>query len=378
MGGGDVQNVDVDCVVLGAGVVGLAVARELALAGREVLLVESEAAIGTGVSARNSEVIHAGVYYPTGSLKARLCVQGRDLLYEYCAARGIAHRRLGKWIVATQEEELPALDAIAQQAQANGVNDLVMLTGAQAQALEPALRCHAALLSPSTGIVDAHGLMLALQGDAEQAGAQCVLRTPFESGQILPDGTFALRFGGQDAAELRCRTLVNATGLAAPAVARRLHGYPPAHAPGAYYCKGSYFALTGRAPFARLIYPVPSHAGLGVHLTLDLGGQAKFGPDTEWVGAPDYTVDPARAAVFYAAVRRYWPALPDDALAPGYAGVRPKISAPDAPPADFGIADARQHGIAGLVHLFGIESPGLTACLAIARYVAGSLEHRHS
>jgi len=364
------HSVDVDCVVLGAGVVGLAVARALALAGRDVLLAESADAIGTGVSSRNSEVVHAGMYYPTGSQKARWCVEGRALLYQYCAERGIAHQRLGKLIVAANADEIPALERIAQQARANGVNDLTRLSGAEARALEPALHCHAALLSPSTGIVDAHGLMLALQGDAENAGAQCVFHTPFTAGEILPDGLFHLHFGGQDATELRCRTLVNATGLAAPMLARRLQGYPAQHTPSAYYCKGSYFTLAGASPFARLIYPVPpSHAGLGVHLTVDLGGQAKFGPDTEWVDAPNYTVDPARADAFYAAVRRYWPDLPDGTLTPGYAGVRPKISAPEAPTADFVIAGPQQHGMANLVHLFGIESPGLTACLAIARAV---------
>jgi len=368
------QNVDVDCVVLGAGVVGLAVARALALAGRDVLVAESEAAIGMGVSSRNSEVIHAGLYYPSGSLKARLCVEGRTLLYQYCAERGIAHRRLGKLIVAAHADEVPTLERTARQARANGVDDLTWLDGGQARALEPALRCHAALLSPSTGIVDAHGLMLALQGDAENAGAQCVFHTPFDAGEILPDGTFHLRFGGQDATELRCHTLINAAGLSAPTLAQRLHGYPARHTPPAYYCKGSYFTLSGAAPFSRLIYPLPpSLAGLGVHITVDLGGQAKFGPDTEWVDAPDYTVDPARAEAFYAAVRRYWPDLPDGALAPGYAGVRPKISAPGAPSADFVIAGPTQHGIANLVHLFGIESPGLTSCLAIAREVARTL-----
>jgi len=365
---------DVDCVVLGAGVVGLAVARALALAGREVLLAEAQGSIGTGTSARNSEVIHAGIYYPEGSLKARLCVAGKHLLYAYCTARNVPHQRLGKLIVATDAAQAPALTRIAAQARANGVDDLLPLSGAQAQVLEPALHCHAALLSLSTGILDVHSLMLALQGDAENAGAQCVFHTPFKSGRVLPNGVFELYFDDTNATALRCRTLINATGLAAPAVARQLQGYPAQHAPPAYYCKGSYFTLSGRAPFTRLIYPVPdSQAGLGVHLGLDMGGQAKFGPDTEWVDAPDYAVDPRRADAFYAVVRRYWPALPDGALMPGYAGVRPKISAPDAPAADFLIADATQHGIPNLVHLFGIESPGLTACLAIAHHVAEGL-----
>jgi len=370
-------HVDVDCVVLGAGVVGLATARALALAGCEVLLVEAEGGIGTGISARNSEVIHAGMYYPTASLKAHLCVAGKALLYQYCADRNIACRRTGKLIVATDAHEVPALQRIAQQAHANGIDDLSYLDGSQAQALEPNLRCHAALHSPSTGIVDVHGLMLALQGDAENAGAQCVFHTRFVSGTIRPDGSFNLCFAGADGAEgtrLRCRRLVNATGLSATALARHLRGYPTQHIPPSYYCKGSYFTLSGATPFARLIYPVPDdHAGLGVHLTVDLGGQTKFGPDTEWIDTPDYTVDPARADAFYAAVRRYWPGLPDGALVPAYAGVRPKISAPNAPAADFGIASPAQHGVANLVHLFGIESPGLTASLAIAQVVAQHL-----
>ena len=358
--------VDIDCVVIGAGVVGLAIARALAQSGREVLVAEATEAIGTGTSSRNSEVIHAGIYYPAGSLKARLCVRGKHLLYAYCAERGIPHKRLGKLIVATSAEQAAQLEGIAQRARANGVDDLQFISGEDAMQLEPALQCTAALVSPSTGIVDSHALMLAYQGDAENAGAQCVFHTPLVSGRVRPEGGFDLQFGGDDAMSLSCNVLINSAGLQAPALARRIDGVPAASIPTDYLCKGSYFTLSGRAPFSRLIYPVPQHAGLGVHLTLDMGGQAKFGPDTEWVGTEDYTLDPARAEVFYAAVRSYWPALPDDALAPGYTGIRPKISGPHEPAADFVIAGPAVHGVRGLVNLFGIESPGLTSSLALA------------
>jgi len=372
------MSADIDGIVVGAGVVGLAVARELALAGREVLVVEAAEAIGTGTSSRNSEVIHAGIYYPAGSLKARLCVVGKYMLYAYCAERGIPHQRLGKLLVATDDAQIAQLDGIVARARANGVDDLQRLTQAQAQALEPALACTAALFSPSTGIIDSHALMLAYQGDAENAGAQCVFHTPLVSGTVNADGGFTLQFGGDAAMTLTCNTLINAAGLAAPQLARRITGIPAATIPDAYFCKGSYFTLAGRAPFARLIYPVPQAAGLGVHLTLDLGGQAKFGPDTEWldteqISAEHYAINPARADSFYAAVRAYWPQLPDNALAPGYTGIRPKISAPGAPAADFVIAGPTTHGVPGLVSLFGIESPGLTASLAIAREVRAAL-----
>lgn len=360
------MSADVDCVVIGAGVVGLAIARALAQSGREVLAADAAETIGTGTSSRNSEVIHAGIYYPADSLKARLCVRGKHLLYAYCAERGIPHRRLGKLIVATDEEQAGQLEGIARQARANGVNDLQYLSSEDAARLEPALRCTAALMSPSTGIVDSHALMLAYQGDAENAGAQCVFHTPLVRGQARPQGGFALQFGGGEAMSLSCNVLINAAGLQAPALARRIEGVPAAGIPTGYLCKGSYFTLSGRAPFSRLIYPVPQHAGLGVHLTLDLGGQAKFGPDTEWIDTEDYTLDPARAEVFYAAVRRYWPTLPDQALTPGYAGIRPKISGPREAAADFVVAGPATHGVPGLVNLFGIESPGLTASLALA------------
>jgi L-2-hydroxyglutarate oxidase LhgO len=357
---------DIDCIVIGAGVVGLAIGRALAMSGREVMIVEAAEGIGTGTSARNSEVIHAGIYYPKGSLKARLCVRGKEMLYAYCQERGVGHQRLGKLIVATSPDENAMLAQIRQKARDNGVTDLDMLTAAEAQSLEPALSCTAALISPSTGIVDSHGLMLAYQGDAENAGAQCVFHTPMLNGRVLPEGGFELAFGGPDAMSLTCHVLINASGLHAPTLARRVEGIPANSIPPEYLCKGSYFTLQGRAPFTRLIYPVPQHAGLGVHLTLDLGGQAKFGPDTEWILEENYDIDSKRGDSFYAAVRTYWPDLKDGALLPGYTGIRPKISGPTEPAADFMIAGPATHGVPGLVNLFGIESPGLTSSLAIA------------
>ena len=368
------MSADIDTIVLGAGVIGLAVARELALAGREVLLVEQAEAIGTGTSSRNSEVIHAGIYYPQRSLKARLCVQGKHMLYDYCGERGIPCRRLGKLIVAATPAQSAGLDAIAQCARHNGVNDLYRISGEEARSLEPELVCDAALVSPSTGIIDSHALMLALQGDAENAGAQCVFHTRFSAGRVLPEGGFELTFSGDEAMTLTARQVVNATGLSAPDSARRLAGHPANAIPDAYFCKGSYFTLTGRAPFEHLIYPMPNEAGLGVHLTLDLGGQAKFGPDTQWVEGEDYTLDAGRGERFYDAVRSYWPGLPDGALQPGYTGIRPKIVGAGSPAADFVIAGPAAHGIPGLLNLFGIESPGLTACLAIAQAAREALE----
>ena len=313
-----------DCAVIGAGVVGLAVARALALAGREVIVLEAEGAIGTGTSSRNSEVIHAGIYYPEGSLKARLCVEGKQLLYEYLEQRGLPHRRCGKLIVATTPAQVPELDVIAAKARANGVHDLGLLTREQAQAMEPQLECVAALHSPSTGIVDSHALMLSLQGDFEGAGGMLALKSPVARAQCADD---AIVLVAEDGTALRCRSVVNAAGLGAPALARRFEGLPASAVPAARFAKGNYFTLAGRAPFSRLIYPVPEAAGLGVHLTLDLGGQAKFGPDVEWVDSPDdLMVDPRRGERFYAEVRKYWPALADGALVPGYAGIRPKIS----------------------------------------------------
>jgi L-2-hydroxyglutarate oxidase LhgO len=364
------MSTDIQCVVIGAGVVGLAIARELSLAGMEVLVAESAEGIGTGTSSRNSEVIHAGIYYPAGSLKAELCVQGKHLLYAYCADRGVGHRRLGKLIVATDETEKAALAGIQKKAIANGVDDLQWLSAEQAQALEPALQCTAALLSPSTGIIDSHALMLAYQGDAQHAGAQCVFHSPLISAKVqTPDG-FVLSFGGADPMDLTCSLVVNAAGLQAPALARRFQGLDSRFVPREYLCKGSYFSLQGKSPFDHLIYPVPNtNAGLGVHLTLDLGGQAKFGPDTQWIEEEDYDIDPRRGDSFYAAVRRYWPDLKDGALQPDYTGIRPKISGPTDPAADFMISGAKEHGVPGLVNLFGIESPGLTSSLSIAQRV---------
>jgi L-2-hydroxyglutarate oxidase LhgO len=357
----------VDCVVVGAGVVGLAVARALALEGREVLVLEAANAFGTGTSSRNSEVNHAGIYYAPGSLKARLCVQGRALLYDYCQARGISHRRCGKLLVATELAQVAQLQGIADQASRNGVTDLAFLTAAAARQLEPQLQCEAALLSPSTGIIDSHGLMLALLGDLENAGGVLALNAPLASARVGPSG---IALQAADGTELHAKTVVNAAGLQAPALAARFAGLDPRHVPQAFYAKGNYFTLATRAPFSHLIYPVPQAAGLGVHLTLDLGGQAKFGPDVQWVDSPDdLTVDPARGDAFYAEVRKYWPGLPDGALLPGYAGIRPKINAPGEAARDFVIQTPRDHGVPGLVNLFGIESPGLTSCLAIADLV---------
>ncbi|MDP4923475.1 MAG: NAD(P)/FAD-dependent oxidoreductase [Limnohabitans sp.] len=369
----DVEQVDV--VVIGAGVVGLAVGRALALSGREVLVLESENAIGTGTSSRNSEVIHAGIYYPAGSLKARLCVQGKQMLYAYCAERGLAHKQLGKLIVATSPGQVLALDGIMAKAAANGVRDLQKLTAAQAQALEPALSCEAALLSPSTGVIDSHGYMLALQGDMENAGGLLALVSPVQHiGLKHGTASHPIRVTTQDGTELACKELVNAAGLSAVAMAERMEGLDKSLLPQAHYAKGNYFTLAGKAPFSRLIYPVPEKAGLGVHLTLDLGGQAKFGPDVQWVDDPtDLQVDPRRGDAFYAEVRRYWPALQDGALQPGYAGMRPKINAPHEAAADFMIQGPAEHGVPGLVNLLGIESPGLTSSLAMADEVCARL-----
>ncbi len=363
----------VDVVVVGAGVVGLAVARALALAGREVLVLEATEAIGTQTSSRNSEVIHAGIYYPKGSLKARLCVQGKQMLYDYCRERGIGHRRCGKFIVATAPEQVADLQGIVAKAAANGVDDLVLLSREQARAQEPALECVAAVHSPSTGIVDSHGLMLALQGDLENAGGMVAFNSPLASARSTPQGIELL---ADDGTALRARTVINAAGVHAPTLARRFEGLDPRHIPGEYYAKGNYFTLAGRSPFSRLIYPVPEAAGLGVHLTIDLGGQAKFGPDVQWVNSPgDLVVDPARGEGFYAEVRKYWPALTDGALQAGYAGIRPKISGPGEAARDFMIQGPADHGVAGLLNLFGIESPGLTSSLAIGAMAAEILSN---
>lgn len=358
----------VDCVVIGAGVVGLAVARALALAGREVIVIEAAEGIGTGTSSRNSEVIHAGIYYPKGSLMAETCVAGRRLLYAYCAEHGVPHVNCGKLIVATDEAESARLAEIKGRAEANGVEGMRLLSAAEAMAMEPNLHCAAALFSPTTGIIDSHSYMLALQGDAEARGAMLAFHSPVERGRVTDKG-IDIEVGGAEPMNLRCRLVVNAAGLYAPPLARNIAGMPADRVPTPYYAKGNYFTLAGRSPFSRLIYPVPVPGGLGVHITVDMGGQAKFGPDVEWIDTIDYTVDPHRADKFYAAVRRYWPGLKDGTLQPGYAGIRPKIVPQGAPAQDFTIQGPAEHGVAGLINLFGIESPGLTASLALAERV---------
>ena len=358
----------VDAVVVGAGVVGLAVARALALAGREVIILEAEDTIGTHTSSRNSEVIHAGIYYPQNSLKARSCVAGRERLYRYCAEHGVPHRRCGKLIVATSEAQVAELETIRRKARANGVADVDWLPRAAALAMEPELRCVAALHSPSTGIIDSHSLMLAFLGDAEDAGAMLALKSPVLRARVR-EGRIELEVGGTEPMHVTARTVVNSAGITAPSVARRIEGFPADQVPPEYYAKGNYYTLARRSPFSRLVYPVPEPGGLGVHVTLDMGGRARFGPDVEWIGRIDYTVDPGRAGRFYAAIRQYWPGLPDGALEPGYAGIRPKTSGPGEPASDFDVQGPREHGVAGLVNLFGIESPGLTAALAIADLV---------
>jgi L-2-hydroxyglutarate oxidase LhgO len=361
---------DFDCVVAGAGVVGLAIARALALSGREVLVVEKAAAIGTGTSSRNSEVIHAGLHYAPGSLKARLCVEGRERLYAYCREHGVAYRRTGKLIVAAEPDHLDRLRAIQANALSCGVGDLELLTRREAESLEPALTCAAALLSPSTGIIDSQALMLSLRGDAEAAGASFALLTVVAGAAIEADG---IRIDTRDADgegfTLKTGAFINATGLDAQALAGRIEGFPQGLVPSLWLARGNYFALSGRSPFSRLIYPVPVHGGLGVHLTLDMSGSARFGPDVEWIDRVDYTVDPARGSAFYDEIRRYWPGLADGVLQPAYAGVRPKLSGPGQPAADFVIQGPADHGAGQIVNLFGIESPGLTSSLAIADHV---------
>jgi len=360
-----------DCVVIGAGVVGLAVARAMALAGREVIVIERNPAIGMETSSRNSEVIHAGLYYPTGSLKAQLCVSGRDRLYAYCAERAIPHQRCGKLIVATNEAQLPYLESIRAQAHANGCSEVTLIDAAEAKRLEADLNCVAALISPHTGIVDSHALMLTLQGDAENAGAMIAFDSRVTGGRLTREGVvLQVTTSDGEQNEFEARQLINCAGLWATHVARAIDGLPPDQIPPAYFAKGNYYSLTGKPPFSRLIYPVPEPGGLGVHLTLDLGGQARFGPDVEWLdqlqGEPNYEVDPQRGERFYSSIRRYWPQLPDGALQPAYSGVRPKISGPDEPAADFLFTS---HGCPHYLGLYGIESPGLTASLAIGDHV---------
>lgn len=362
----------VDIIVVGAGVVGLAIARALAMAGREVVIVEADSAIGSHTSARNSEVIHAGLYSPATWWKTQLCIEGRRLLYPYCEAHGVAHRHCGKLVVATDSGQLPALERLARNAEANGVEGLRLIEGAEVRALEPALHAVAALHSTVTGIVDSHGFMLALLGEAQDHGAALALKSPLQAAQVVSDG-FVIDIGGAEPMRLHARCLVNSASLAASDVAAAVDGLALSHQRVTHRCKGNYFAMSGvRAPFSRLIYPMHDNAGLGVHLTLDLAGQGRFGPDTDWIaahGAIDYRVDPARCEGFYAAIRRYWPGLPDGCLQPDYSGVRPKLSRAGEAACDFAIDGPTVHGVPGLVNLFGIESPGLTAALALGERV---------
>lgn len=367
---------DFDAVVIGAGAVGLACGFALAKLGRSVVVLEREAHIGSGISARNSEVIHAGLHYPTGSLKARLCVAGRRALYPFLEAHGVAHARCGKFIVATEASEIAAVEQLAQQAEINGVEGVHWIDAAQARALEPDLACVAALSSDESGVFDSHGYMFALRGEIEARGGAVALETPFLSAEMR-DGGFAVRAGGTEPATITAGALVIAAGLGAQKCAALIDGYPAARIPPLYLGKGNYFTLVGvKAPFARLIYPPPIPGALGTHYRRDLGGVAHFGPDLEFVESEDYRVDPARAESFYATVRRFWPALPDGALTPDYSGIRPKLHGPGAPQADFVIDDEGAHGLPGLVALFGIESPGLTSSLAIGEEVAARLSAR--
>lgn len=361
----------VGCVVIGAGVVGLACARALALAGHEVIVLEKADLIGSETSARNSEVIHAGIYYKKDSNKARLCVKGRNMLYEYAESHGINYKRCGKLIVATEEAHVPLLENIQGRAAVNGVDDLTHIDAAKVTELEPNVVTHGALMSPSTGVIDSHGLMLAYQGEMEDRGGMIAFKSPVESGEVTPDG-IVLRVGGETPMELICDHVVNAAGLWAQPIAQSIAGIPADTIPGRYFARGVYFTLSGgKPPFSRLIYPVPDPAGgLGVHVTIDLGNQVKFGPDVEWIDDIDYTVDPARGEKFYDAIRKYWPGLPDGALQPGYAGVRPKIHPMGTHDGDFTIQGEDVHGVKGLVNLYGIESPGLTSSMAIAEDVA--------
>ena len=365
----------VECVVIGAGAVGLAIARALALEGREVVVLEKAAQIGTETSSRNSEVIHAGIYYATGSLKARLCVRGKELLYDYLPAHGVSHSRVGKLIVATEPNETASLERAEKIAKANGVGDLVWLDEKTAKSLEPELRCVAAILSPSTGSMDSHGLMLAYQGELEDRGGAIAFNSPVVAGWIEKDG-FLLEVGGEEPSQIGARILVNSAGLWAQEVAKMIEGIPQASIPQRYLAKGCYFTLAGKPPFKRLIYPAPEvkFASLGLHVTVDLAGQVRFGPDVEWIDKIDYDVPADRAAKFYETIRHYYPGLKDGTLHPGYAGVRPKLQKPGGPPADFLIQGTAEHGIANLVNLYGIESPGLTASLAIAEEVVRLLD----
>ena len=363
----------VDCAVIGAGVVGLAIARKLAMLGREVVVLEAEGHFGNHTSSRNSEVMHAGIYYETGSLKARLCVAGRRALYRYCADHGVNHRAIGKVIVACDETELVGLEKYRKQAEINGVEDIRPLSQAELAEMEPNVRCVAGFLSPRTGIIDSHGLMLSYIGDLETHGGAVAFGSPVMSGTVTPEGAL-LRVGGSEPVELLCRTLINSAGLHAQALARTIEGIPEATIPPTRYAIGHYYTLTTKSPFNRLIYPVARQDWLGVHVTIDLGGQVKFGPDFAWIDRIDYRFDESREQAFYAAIRRYYPGLQDGTLQPGYTGIRPKIHGPGEPPPDFMIQGPRDHGIRQLVNLYGIESPGLTSSLAIGDYVSHLLD----
>lgn len=362
----------VECAVIGGGVIGLAIARELAASGLETVVLEQEHRVGTATSSRNSEVIHAGIYYTPGSLKAATCVAGKAMLYEYCRERGIGHSACGKLVVATAEDQVAALQRIADRAKSNGVDDLQWLSRAQALELEPELDCVAAALSPSTGILDTHELMLSLQGDLEQEGGAVAVDSPVVGGAVSDDGIL-LRVGGDAEYEIRSRRVVNGAGLGAAGVAHGIDGVPPASVPRIHRAKGSYFSCDARVPFRRLVYPLPHRYALGAHLTLDLAGRARFGPDLEWVDEIDYGVDASRADTFYDDIRRYWPGLPDGSLSPAYAGIRPKLQGPGDDARDFAVQGPAEHGVPGLVNLYGMESPGLTACLAIAKHVRALL-----
>ncbi len=362
----------VDCAVIGTGVVGLAIARELAITGREVIVLEAADAIGTHTSSRNSEVIHAGLYYPKGSLKARLCVSGKSMLYDYCAQHGVPHRNSGKIVVAVTMDEIATLRSYVEKAEANAVRDLRWLSREELRELEPAVDCVAGFLSPSTGIIDSHALMLAYQGDAQNSGATVVFKSPVESGAVGSD-RIVLNVGGDEPMTIACRIVINSAGLFAQNVARSIEGVPAPSIPSQYFAKAHYYTLSGKPPFRRLVYPVASNAHLGVHVTVDMAGQIRFGPDVSWVDSVDYSFDHSREPLFYEAIRKYYPGLKDGQLQPGYTGIRPKVSGPKEPAADFIISGPQDHGIGGLVNLFGIESPGLTAALAIAAHVRGLL-----
>jgi len=363
----------VECAVIGAGIVGLAVARELALTGREVIVLEAADAIGTHTSSRNSEVIHAGLYYPKGSLKASLCVSGKVLLYDYCSTHGVPCNNIGKIVVAVTPDEVATLKSYVQKAEGNGVKDLRWLSREDLRVLEPSVECVAGFLSPSTGIIDSHGLMLAYQGDAQNHGASIVFKSPVESGSAGSNG-IVLNVGGQEPMTIACRTVVNSSGLFAQNVARSIAGIPESSIPPQYFAKAHYYTLSGKPPFKRLVYPVASNAHLGVHVTVDMAGQIRFGPDVSWIDGVDYSFDSSREPLFYEAIRKYYPGLKDGQLQPGYTGIRPKVSGPKEPAADFVIQGPKVHGVAGLVNLYGIESPGLTASLAIAAHVSSLLQ----